>query len=135
MTTKKLWLCWLYLFILCAVLGFIPRPTGFGYALLLMLALCFFIPGVLLAYRAHVRDDAQTLLWVRLVSAIALGLDVLLICLNMATALLSKAWGDVLYVMLVVFSSPMVCGQVWVVTLFGWAFLLIYSAVLLKKDR
>lgn len=135
MTTKKLWLSWLYLYLLCAVLGFIPAPTGIVWALLMALAICFFVPGFMLVYRADRRDDEKTIRYVRLVCLIALGVSVLLILANMGTALLTKAWGDVLYVMLVVFASPLVCGQAWVLTLFGWACLLFYSMTALKKDN
>lgn len=135
MNAKKLWLSWLYLYILCAVLGFIPQPTGFAYAVLMALAICFFVPGFLLVYRAERRSDVKTIQQVRLASIVALGVSVLLIVLNMASALLSKAWGDVLYAMLVIFASPLVCGQAWVLTLFGWACLLFYSSFSLRSAK
>jgi hypothetical protein len=62
-------------------------------------------------------------------------LTVGLILLNFASVLLSKAWGLVLYYMLVIFASPLICGQYWVLTLFFWACLMIYSISLLKKRK
>jgi hypothetical protein len=65
----------------------------------------------------------------------ALIVATVLIMLNFLSATMSKAWGDVLYVMLVVFAAPLVCGQYWVLTLFGWACLMVYGTTLLKKER
>ena len=115
MNTKKIWLSWLYLYILCAVLGFIPAPTGVMKAILIVLGIGFFVPPIML------------------ISAIALPVSVGLVMLNMASALMSRVAGDVLYAVLVIVASPLVCGQVWVLTFFGWAYVLIRSVVALKK--
>ena len=133
MNTKKIWLSWLYLYILCAVLGFIPAPTGVMKAILIVLGIGFFVPPIMLIRWAEVRDNFTTLRRVRLISAIALPVSVGLVMLNMASALMSRVAGDVLYAVLVIVASPLVCGQVWVLTFFGWAYVLIRSAVALKK--
>ena len=133
MKMKSIWLSWLYMFILCAVLGFIPEPTGFFKVLFALIAACFFIPGFVLLTKADHRDDLKTITWVRNIAIAALCLNTVLIMLNFLSALMSEAWGHVLYVMLVIFASPMVCGQYWVLSLFGWAFLMIYAITLLKK--
>lgn len=135
MTTKKMWLAWLYLYVLCAILGFIPAPTGIAKAALILLGMGFFVPPVWLIHWADIHDNFTTLRRVRLISAIALTVSVGLVLANMASALLSKAWGDALYVILVIAASPLVCSQVWVLTFFGWAFVLIYATAMLKKDR
>ena len=133
MTSKKLWLCWLYLYILCAVLGFIPSPTGAAKVLLVLPALLFFVPGFWLVYRAKEQGDRNTVKYVLWAAIGALSVTVLLIVANIGSALLSDAWGIVLYFMLVVLGSPLVCGQIWVLTLFLWACLLFYSLFTLKS--
>ena len=139
MTMKKLWLSWLYLYILTAILGFIPQPGGVAYALLLCVGACFFIPGFMLVYRADIREQYDIVRKVRTISIVALCVDVFLICVNFASALfpgtMGVAWGIVLHVMLVLFTAPMVCAQAWVVALFGWACLLFYALSVLKKNR
>lgn len=133
MNTKKIWLSWLYLYILCAVLGFIPAPTGVMKAILILLGTGFFVPPIILIRWAEVRDQFTTLRRLRLISIIALSVSVALVMLNMASALMTPVAGDVLYAILVIVASPLVCGQVWVLTFFGWAYVLIRSTVALKK--
>lgn len=135
MKMKTVWLSWLYLFVLCAVLGFIPEPTGFFKFLLVAAAVGFFVPGFVLLVKADHRDDVKTIRIIRNIALAALTLAVLLIILNFMSVLLSEAWGLVLYVMLVIFASPLVCGQYWVLTLFGWACLMMYSLFLLKNRK
>ena len=135
MKFKNVWLSWLYLFVLCAVLGFIPQATGFFKVLFVLIAVGFFVPGFVLLVKADHRDDVRTIGLVRNIAIVALIVTTILIMLNFMSATMSKAWGDVLYVMLVVFASPLVTGQYWVLTLFGWACLMIYGITLLKKER
>ncbi len=135
MKLKSIWLSWLYLFILCAVLGFIPEATGVFKGLFALIAGCFFIPGFVLLVKADHRDDTKTIRLVRNIAIAALIVSTVLIMLNFLSATMTKAWGDVFYVMLVVFASPLVCGQFWAVALFGWAFLMSYAISLLKKQR
>lgn len=135
MKFKNVWLSWLYLFVLCAVLGFIPQATGFFKVLFVLIAVGFFVPGFVLLVKADHRDDVRTIGLVRNIAIVALIVTTILIMLNFMSATMSKAWGDVLYVMLVVFASPLVAGQYWVLTLFGWACLMIYGITLLKKER
>ena len=134
MKLKSIWLSWLYLFILSAVLGFIPA-AGFLKALFVVAAICFFVPGFLLLNKADHRDDMKTIRLVRNIAIFALILTTVLIMLNFLSATMTKAWGDVFYVMLVVFAAPLVCGQYWVLSLFGWACLMIYGTMLTKKQR
>ena len=133
MKMKSIWLCWLSMFILCAVLGFIPEPTGFFKFLFVVAAVAFFVPGFVLLTKADHRDELKTIRIVRNLSMGALALSVAMILLNFASVLLSKDWGTVLYYMMVVLASPLVCGQYWVLTLFLWACLMFYAISLLKK--
>lgn len=135
MKLKSVWLSWLYMFILCAVLGFIPEPTGFFKFALALIAAGFFAPGIVLLVKADHRDDTKTIRLVRTIAIAMLVLSTVLIMLNFLSATMTKAWGDVFYVMLVIFASPMVCGQYWVLSLFGWAFLMIFATTLLQKRK
>jgi hypothetical protein len=135
MKLKSVLLSWLYLFILCAALGFIPAGTGIFKVLFALVAAVFFVPGFVLLVKADHRDDGKTIRLVRNIALAALVLTTVLIMLNFLSATMSKAWGDVLYVLLVVLSAPLVCGQYWALTLFGWACLMIYGTTLLRKHR
>ena len=135
MKTKNYWLWWLYLYILCAVLSFLPQPTGLLWWVFLLLGLAFFVPGIVLVYRADVRNRLQVVKTVRKLSIAALIVDVFLICINIASALLPQVWGLVLQWILNIVASPMGCGQSPALTLFGWAFLMCYCIYVEKKDR
>ena len=133
MKKKTLYALWGGLFILCAGLGFIPEPQGVGKTLMTLLAVAFFVPGGLLLYKAGQESDRPTLLLVRNLSALSLGFTLVLLVANFLSALGSVTLGDVLYGMLVIVSSPMVCSGYWVLSLFLWACLLMSSLSQLKK--
>ena len=124
---------WAGLFILCAGLGFIPEPAGFLRVLMTCLSLLFFLPPALLLYFAGKKGDVLTLRIIRNLSAASLGSTLGLILLNFMSLMAPEALGNVLYVLLVIVSSPMVCGGAWVMSLFFWACLLMGSLTLLKK--
>ena len=133
MKTKTLWLTWLYLFVFCAVLGFIPEPPEFLKALLVVIGICFFIPGALLLKR----KEEKTVRLVRLISILSLVLTTVSIIANMASSLIKGAlgmtWGNVLQIILVILSTPMFCCQFWVISLFGWACLMSASFFIKKQ--
>lgn len=131
--TAKLWFAWGLYYLLCAILGFISNPQGVIYGLLFLISLGFFVPGGMLVFHAFGAGDQKTLRIVRLISLLSLGFTVVLILLNFMTAQYSSAVGTALYWLLIIVSTPMVCSQVWIVSLFGWAFLLMASITYLKK--
>lgn len=131
--SAKLWIIWGLLYLLCTALGFLSNPQGVWYGLLFLFSLGFFVPGGMLVFQAFRAGDRKTLRIVRAISIISLSLTVVLILLNFMTAQSSSAVGTALYWMLIVFSTPMICSQVWIVSLFGWAFLLMASITYLKK--
>lgn len=120
MKTKTLWLIWLYLFAFCCVLGFIPNPPEFLKALLVVLGVCFFIPGGLLLKR----KEQKTVRMVRLLSICSLVLTLITIILNFASVLMTPVWGTVLYIIMGILSTPMLCCRFWIISLFGWACLM-----------
>lgn len=117
---------WGGLFILCAGLGFIPEPAGAVKWLLVVLAVVFFIPPALLIRAAAREKDTVTLKLVRDLSALSLGLTVAAIIGNFLTLMASEAAGNALYIILIIVSTPMVCGQYWLLSLFLWAFLMLF---------
>ena len=133
MYPKILYALWAFLFSLCAGLGFIPEPEGTLRSLLTALSLLFFVPPAYLLYRAGRETDRHSLLLIRNLSALSLGLTLVLLIGNFFTAFSSEAVGQVLHYMLVMVSSPMVCSGRWAMSLFLWACLLVGSLKMLRK--
>ena len=133
MNKKLLFGLWAGLFILCAGLGFIPEPGGFPGFLLTALSILFFLPPAALVYSAGKQGDKQTLKLIRNLSAASLGLTLVLIIANFMSLMAPESLGNVLYAVLVIVSSPMVCSGYWVLSLFLWACLLMGSLKLLRK--
>ena len=129
---KSLYLAWGAMYILCAGLGFIPEPEGWAYWALTAAALLFFLPPGLLLHQAIQAGDRRDPVIVRNLSLASLGLTTVTIILNFLTATASDAAGKLLYWLLILVSSPMVCGQAWLLGLFGWACLLMVG---LKHSR
>ena len=123
MNKKLLYMLWAGLFVLCAGLGFIPEPEGSSKIALTIISLIFFLPPAWLLYRGDVSDAKL----VYNLSALSLGLTLILLILNFLTALQSDFLGQVLHYTLVIVSSPMICSGHWAMSLFLWACLLIAS--------
>ena len=128
MKNKTLYLIWGGMFILCGLLGFIPAPTGFLKGLLMVLSGAFFVPGWMLLYRGQARA-------VRNLSALSLGITLLILMLNFLSGRTNQAVGEFLYGLLVFFSSPMVCSQYWFFSLFLWACLLMTGISIVRKEK
>ena len=138
MSRKVLFALWGAMFILCAGLGFIPgfsQNLGAGaQGVLTALSLLFFVPPALLIYAAARQKDLRTLKLVRGFSAMSLGLTLLTLVVNVLSAMGTVTLGNVLFGVLIVVSSPMVCSGYWALSLFLWACLLIVSHSLLRKN-
>lgn len=135
MKNKDLYYAWGFFYILCAILGFIQEPPEILRALLFLLSVAFFVPGIWLLVRYQKTGDLQGLKIIRNLSIAALILDVVLLLVNILSYELSRAAGDVLYGVLTVLASPMVCSQFWVMPLFLWAVLLLWSKQALKAVK
>lgn len=135
MKNKHLFYIWGGLFIVCAMLGFIPQPEGFLKGLLILVSAAFFIPGGMLLFRANKAKDLSLLKTICLLCLISLGSTLFFLVLNFMSGSGSQAAGKLLYGFLVIFSSPMVCSQYWVVSLFLWACLLMTALSFLKKAK
>ena len=133
MNRTSFYTVWAGLFILCAGLGFIPAPAGFLKFLLIGLTLGFFaVPGWFLTWLDK-RGDKLHIRIVRNLSLASLGLTIGLILLNFVSFMASEAVGTMLHILLIIVSTPMICGQYWVMSLFLWACLMIWAQKLLKK--
>lgn len=128
-----LWCAWAFLYALCAGLGYITDPTDTQKLALLAMALIFFIPGLLLLIDALRIGDKKTLLQLRWISGISLGLTLVLLVANVMSALASEAVGNVLYEILIFVSVPMICSQQWLLSMFLWACLFFATLVGRKK--
>ena len=135
MKNKTLYPIWGGLFIICALLGFIPAPEGFLKVLLILVAAAFFVPGWILLYRADRDKDVASLKLIRGISLCSLGATLLFLVLNFMSGRGSEMAGELLYNFLVIFSTPMVCAQYWVASIFLWACLLMTSLSCLKKAK
>lgn len=133
MNQKILYALWGGLYILCAGLGFIPNPAGAGRIALILVALVFFLPGAVLLYRSGKAGDRKTARVVRNLSLASLGLTLVALVLNFLSPRMSAGMGDLLYGLLVIVSSPMVCSQHWFMSMFCWACLLMASLSRLRK--
>ena len=133
MKQKAWFVLWGGLFILCAGLGFIPQPEGFLRGVMTAAALGFFLVGWLILYRADKTGDRDSLLLVRNLSLLSLGLTLLLLVFSFLTLNVSQWMGDLVHVILVIVSSPMICSGYWVLSLFLWACLMLASVKLLKQ--
>lgn len=130
---KKIPILWAALWAACAGLSAIPGPTGALQGLMVVLTLAFFIPPAWLLYRAIPRRELAVIRALRNASLGTLALTLVLLVVNLLSADASAAAGRVLYVLLVLVSVPMVCGQAWALGLFLWACLLMVCSSQLKK--
>lgn len=135
MKNKHLYGIWGCLFIICALLGFIPSPSGFLKILLMLTAALFFVPGWILYCRAVKFSDLATLACLRTISLLSLGCTLVFLVLNFLSAGNPNISGDFLYGLLILFSSPMICAQYWIASLFLWACLLIASFSAIRKAK
>ena len=135
MKNKHLYGIWGFLFIICALLGFIPEPEGVVKILLMLTAASFFIPCWFLYFRAVKNADLPVLESLRAISLTSLCATLIFLVLNFLSAGNSNIPGDFLYGLLIIFSSPMVCSQYWIVSLFLWACLLTASFSAVRKVK
>lgn len=129
----KLFIAWGILYIVCTVWGFIPHPQGALYGFLFLSSLGFFIPPAILLYDGVQHQDRKRFVLMRNISLASLILTVIVLILNFMTMNASAEAGKVLYWLLILVSAPMICSQVWVVSLFCWACLLMVSIQYLRR--
>lgn len=135
MRKKILYIVWACLYILCVGLGTLSKPGAFGTAVLVLIALGFFVPGVLLLVDAVKQQDQAGLLRIRVICLCSLVLTAVFLIANILSARASVQTGRVLHDLLQLVSAPMMCGQYWWISLFCWACLLMGSFPRLWKPH
>lgn len=141
--SKKMWfLLWGGLFVLCAALGFLPEPVcaptedgGVCWLRVVMtiLSVVFFLPPAVLLHKAGKEKNVPIQQLIRNLSALSLGLTLVMLILNFWSALGTEILGSVLHYVLVVVSTPMICSGQWALSLFLWACLLMVSLRQLRR--
>lgn len=126
MKIKLTYALWAVLFAICACLGFVENPAGFGKVLLVLSSLIFFIPGFLLLSWGQRKA-------VRIISICSLAATLVLLMANILSVYSSVLVGNILHILLVIFSSPMFCAQIRWVGIFLWACLLMSTFLKSKK--
>ena len=124
MTKRDLYIAWGAMYAICAGLGFISSPKGGAYAILLIFALLFFVPPTILTCKAVKGGDIGELKRIRTICLIWLGLTLSVLALNFLSVSFTAAAGLFVYRLLIIVSAPMVCGQIWVISIFLWGCLL-----------
>lgn len=121
---KRLWYyVWIGLFLVTACVGFLPAREGAWRVVSTLLAVLFFLPPAWILKTGDGKDAKR----VFFISLSSLCLTVATIIVSVICARGSEALGNALHGLLVVVSAPMVCGGVWVLSLFLWACLLFAS--------
>jgi len=135
MSNKMLSIIWGAMYVLCACMSFFTEPQGMQYGALVLLGLLFFAPGALLLYRGVKTGNKRICRWIYLLSGASLALTLVMIVVNFLTYNASQAVGMAMYILLAAVSAPMLCGQVWALSLFLWACLLMVSWSYLRKKK
>ena len=129
------YIVWAVMYLLCALLSFLPEPHRSLKGLMTLLSLAFFVPPALLLYRS-IKDRAagtvQLLLWLSVGSLV---LTFVLLLLNFLSFGATQAAGSMVYWLLVLVSVPMVCSGAWVLSLFLWALLLMVCLKYRKMEN
>ena len=132
---RKLSVAWAVLYILCAVFGFIPARTDFQLVLEIGLAIGFFVPPAMLLYDAAAKEDSRWIHRIFVLSIVSLALSLLFLVLNFLSIYFSRGLGNAVYYILNLVSVPMLCFQFWLVSLFGWACLMMVCRQELQKIK
>ena len=135
MKKQYLYTLWGGMFALCAAFGFIPAPGTALKILMTLISVAFFIPGILLLHLSTKSGDRELAALVRNLAAASLALTLILIIVNFFSVLGSEVLGNILYSILIIVSSPMVCSGYWVLSLFLWACLMIGAIRILKQKK
>ncbi len=125
MSNKKLYILWGALAVLCAVISFVPEQEGALSGFMALLAVAFFVPPSVLLYRGIKSKNEKLVALIRIISLSSLVATLVLLVVNFLSVGASRVAGDVLYGLLIIVSVPMVCSQIWGLSLFAWAVLLI----------
>ena len=124
---KNLYRIWILLYALCVWLGTVKENQGMNRVMLVLAALLFFVPAVLLVIKALREKEYKILKRLRWIAIGSLGLTTLALVGNFLSAVGSDQLGTVLHYVLLVVSAPMMCAQYWALSIFLWACLLMVT--------
>ena len=135
MKEKILYLFWLAMYIICVGMGTILERNILIHILLMVLALAFYIPGLLLVIEGIKQNNSKILLRVRIVCICSLVLSLVFIVANIASVYASSSVGNVLNQVLLIVATPMHCCYYRFISLFLWACLFIGTMPRLWKSK
>ena len=127
MKKQILYMLWLSLYILCVGLGTLTDRTTAGSVVLTILAIVFFVPGMLLLIHGYKTGDRKLLVRIRIISILSLGLTLMLIVLNILLVQAGSGVGETLNDILILVSAPRFCCYWQGISLFLWACLFVSS--------
>ncbi len=133
MKNTVLYILWAVLYVMCALVSIAPLPGTAGSVFSLLLSCLFFLPGAILVYRGIRQKNRKLLRTVRIISICSLALTLVLLVSSFLSVLGSEMLGNVLHILLALFSVPMISSGYWVVSLFLWACLLMSTLVFPKR--
>lgn len=119
---------WGAMFLITAILGFFPAEHDFANICMIMSGVSFFVPPMLLVMKGD-KTDAKRVFAISLASLVG---TAVMIMVSVRLASGSRLLGNILHAVLVVVSAPMFCCQIWALSLFLWACLMIAA---LRKSR
>lgn len=135
MKNKILYCLWAAWYILCVGLGSFDEPEGILKIAMLVIALCFFVPGGLLLWDAKKRGNRRGVLAIRWISAASLLLTLIFLPAFLIAGTNGRDTANLLYEVLILVSSPMICSQYWFLSMFLWACLLSASFMKTKPEN
>ncbi|MBE6947712.1 MAG: hypothetical protein E7454_05625 [Ruminococcaceae bacterium] len=135
MKIRRLAIAWAFLYGVTAALGFVSQPDKVLSFCMMLLSVAFFVPGGWLVYEAVSRRDYRLLKIIRNVCLVSLISTMVVLVVNFLSYEASAAAGMVLYWLLILVSAPMICSQLWVIPLFGWACMLMVCLEKGKKKK
>lgn len=133
MKEKLLYGGWIGMYALCVGLGTIQARNTAVHIAMMVLALLFYVPGILLVFDAVKADNKKQLLRLRLVCSSSLVLTAVFLVGNIAAVGASETAGRVLNDLLMLVSAPMFCCYWRFLSLLLWGCLLFASFPRLYK--
>lgn len=127
MKEKILYCIWAAMYIICVGFGTAVERSPFLVLFSGLLALAFFVPGVLLIHQGVTTGSKKILRRVRIISLTSLSLTLIMFIVNILNTLADEEVGQVLNDLLNLVSAPMFCSLWRWTSLFLWACLLISS--------
>ena len=126
---------WGAMFVMCALLGFVPEQEGANRWLLFFISLLVFVPPALLLWQCRQTRDRKTLRLILLLSLVSLVSTTVLMVVNYISVLFPEGFGNAVNWILVIVSTPAFCSHMWFVSLFLWAAILWCSILFLQECK